>query len=234
MAEPRVVGVIQARMGSTRLPGKVLMPLAGAPLLQRLIERVRGARRLAHLVVATSEQPENDAIAELCARIGCPCHRGSESDVLRRMLDACGADADIMVRLTADNPFVDGELVDMVVAALLAEWPRAAYAANVDDCGFPYGLFVEAAATAPLRRALASSDPMDHEHVTWHVRQRPETYPRVNVRAPLPFGCSSLTIDTPEDYQRLRPFFERLHAGAPSFTYRDIAAACGPEVQTTR
>lgn len=230
MTEPVIVGVIQARMGSTRLPGKILKPLAGAPLLQRLIERVRSSRRLARLVVATSDLPENDPVEDLCARLGCPCHRGSETDVLQRMLDACGPGADIMVRLTADNPFVDGELVDMVVDALLARWPGAVYAANVDDCGFPYGLFVEAVATAPLRQAVGSDDPMDHEHVTWHIRQRPQIYPRVNVQAPVTFGCTSLTIDTAGDYQRLRPFFEQLHAGAPGFTYRDIAAACGPEV----
>ena len=209
-------------MGSVRLPGKVLLDLAGAPLLQRLIERVSRSRFLDNIVVATSDYPENDAIEALCSEIGCMVWRGSETDVLARMIDAAG-EAAILVRLTADNPFVDGLLVDYVVEAFLRSWPVTRYAANIEASGFPYGLFVEVVDMEALLSAAMSKDQMDREHVTWYVRQRPQQFPSVTVKAPIAMSNQSLTIDTQDDYQRLKPLFENLFSQNPDFTYTDIA-----------
>jgi spore coat polysaccharide biosynthesis protein SpsF len=220
-----VVAVIQARMNSTRLPGKVLLPLAGAPLLQRLIERVRRSETLDSLIVATSSRRDDDPIAELCARIQTACHRGSETDVLARVMDAAESQsADVVVRLTGDNPFVDGSLVDLVVRRFLSANPPAQYVHNVDNCGFPFGLFVEACDMNALRQALQSLDPADREHVTWFLRQRPDIFRHATTPAPAPFTEQKLSVDTPEDYAQLRPVFEAKFRENPDFGYETFLA----------
>lgn len=219
----RVVGLIQARMRSTRLPGKVLLPLAGAPLLQRLVERVGRAERLDALVVATGDGAADDKIAALCADLGVACHRGSESDVLGRMLEAGdAAGGDILVRLTADNPLVGGDLVDFVLDAFLPACPPYVYAQTVDETGFPYGLFVEAMTTAALRESAASTDPEDREHVTLCLRRQPERFPALAVKAPGRFTATHVSIDTGAEYERVKELFETFYARDPAFGFRAL------------
>jgi spore coat polysaccharide biosynthesis protein SpsF len=221
----RVVAVIQARTNSSRLPGKVLLPLAGAPLLQRLIERVRTARTIDALVVATSSKSQDDAIAELCAATQTICHRGSETDVLARVVEAADRErASTLVRLTGDNPFVDGTLVDLVVQEFQRANPPVHYAHNVEDCGFPFGLYVEVCEMAALREALQSTDAADREHVTWYVRRRPAQFRHLAVRAGVKFKERNLSIDTAEDYERLRPLFDSEYLRNPRFGYEALAA----------
>lgn len=220
----RVVGIIQARMNSTRLPGKVLMPLAGAPLLQRLVERVRGARSMDFLVVATSNGAADDPIAALCAQIGVPCHRGSEVDVLGRILNAAEQErADVVVRLTADNAFVDAKLVDLVVDEFVFATPPVDYAHNIGESGFAYGLYVEVVAMRALRAAAASSEPDDREHVTWYVRRHPDIFKHRCVMAARRFPSVRLSIDTAADYRRLSAVFEQLYAVDPAFACTVLA-----------
>lgn len=222
----RVAGVVQARMGSTRLAGKVMKPLAGAPLLQRLLERVGRSRRLDTLVVATSDRTRDDAVAALCGDMAVACFRGSEDDVLGRVLGAAeSVDADIVVRLTADNPMVGADLVDYVLERFLPDVPPLVYAQNADDSGFPYGLFVEAITIGALRAADASRDPMDREHVTYFVRTRPDRFPSLLVTAPGRFGQDSVSVDTPEEYEKVKSLFEDLYARTPDFGFRDMMAA---------
>src|SRR4051794_21708749 len=121
MNGPRKVAIIQARMGSTRLPGKVLMRIGGRPLLAYLVERISRARMLDGIIVATTTNPRDNAIIEECERRGIPNFRGSESDVLGRYICAARAcQADIIVRVTADNPFTDPNSIDRVLEALAA------------------------------------------------------------------------------------------------------------------
>jgi spore coat polysaccharide biosynthesis protein SpsF len=222
----RVVAVIQARMNSSRLPGKVLLPLAGAPLLQNLIERVRRAATIDSLVVATSEQAHDDPIAKLCAEVRTICHRGAETDVLGRVLDAAEIErAKVLVRLTGDNPFVDGSLIDLIVSRFQAADPPVQYAHNIDDCGFPFGLYVEVADMQALHQVSQSHDPADREHVTWFLRQRPQVFRHLAVHAPAEFAEGKLSIDTREDYERLRPLFEAHARINPAFGYRDLLAS---------
>jgi spore coat polysaccharide biosynthesis protein SpsF len=207
-------------MGSARLPGKVLLPFAGAPMLQRIVERVRRATRVSDIVVATSLAPENDAVEALCRSIGCRAHRGSESDVLARTLDAAG-DADLVVRLTGDNPFVDGALVDD-----LFDFFRAAptdYAANIENSGFPYGLYAEIVRTDCLRAAARDGDDEDREHVTWYVRRRKDAFRLRTMSSDVAYPDMPLTVDTPEDYRRLEPEFAARFAADPAFDYRSLA-----------
>lgn len=226
----RIAGVIQARMGSSRLPGKVVMPLADAPLLQRLVERVRASRRLGDLIVATTNRLDDGAIAELCARIGVPCHRGSEPDVLGRCIDAvAGFSPDAVLRLTGDNPMVGADLIDALIDRFAQAAPSADYATTLGPDGLPPGLTAEIITMAALRDAGLSADPADREHVTWYVRQRPERYRHVMLTSPVRLPAATFTVDTIEDYARVRPLFERLHATDPNFTLADIANALAAE-----
>jgi spore coat polysaccharide biosynthesis protein SpsF len=209
-------------MGSKRLPGKILMDLAGAPLLQRLLERVKRSKLIDRIVVATSDRSENAPVETLCRDLGYSCWRGSENDVLVRVIDAA-ADADIVIRLTADNPFVDGALVDLVLQKFLDAWPGIHYAANVTDSGFPYGLFVEVADMNALKMAADSDDPMDREHVTWHIRQRPSEFKIQTVLSPVKYPDEGLTFDSIDDYKRLKPVFEDMYRKNPNFSFIDIA-----------
>jgi spore coat polysaccharide biosynthesis protein SpsF len=218
----KVAVVIQARMGSRRLPGKILMPLAGAPMLHRLVERASRATCLDTLIVATTAEVKDDPVQEMCSARGYNCYRGSEDDVLARMIGAAGQ-SDIVVRLTGDNPFVDGSLIDRVVQGLLDAGPDCVYASNIQQSGYPYGLYVEVARMDALKRGLESSDPKDHEHVTWHIRQAPDTYTQVTIVSDIVFAVPSLTIDTPEDYQLLAPVFDKLYNRNPAFGMSDIA-----------
>lgn len=217
----KVAVVIQARMGSRRLPGKILKPLAGAPMLQRLVERAGRATCHDSLVVATTLEVKDDPVQELCSARGYNCYRGSEDDVLARMIGAA-ANADIVVRLTGDNPFVDGSLIDRVVHGLLDAGPDCVYANNIHP-SYPYGLYVEVIRMDALKMGLESSDPKNHEHVTWHIRQESSRYASVVVASDFVFAVPSLTIDTPDDYQLLAPVFLKLYNRDSIFGMSDIA-----------
>lgn len=211
----KTVCVVQARMGSSRLPGKVLKTLAGRPLLAHVVDRARAARRCDRVVVATSIAPADDAVAALCAELGAPCHRGDEANVFERMTSAAEAEgAEILVRLTGDNPFTPGELIDRTVDALTAD--GASYAAGLPESGYPLGLTVEAVVLADLKRLSDPADPAVREHVTWALRTRADVTRRL-VAPERPLAPGPYTIDTPEDFARLAPVFERLVAADPAF-----------------
>ena len=139
--------------------------------------------------------------------------------------DLPGDDAGAVVRLTGDNPFVDGALVDLVVAGFQAGNPATAYAHNIRGCGFPYGLYVEIVRRDALCRVLAGDDPMDREHVTWNIRRRPGDFPQVAVPAPMAFAATPLTIDTEDDYRRLTPVFAALYDVDPRFSLESLSQA---------
>ncbi len=146
--KPRTVAIIQARMGSSRLPGKVLLPLGGRSILGYLVDRLRGTRMLDDIVVATTVNPGDDIIAADCLRRDVLCFRGSEQDVLGRYLGAAAvSDADIIVRVTADNPFTDPDSIDRVVEHILSTG-----AEYVIEDGLPVGTTGEAVTRRLLDR----------------------------------------------------------------------------------
>ena len=153
----KTVAIIQARMGSTRLPGKALVDLAGEPMLARVVHRVQRASSVHEVMVATTVQPADDTIAQLCAVNGWPCTRGSQNDVLDRYYQAAlASQADVVVRITSDCPLIEPEVIDQVVGALLAGQPAVDYASNVQPPRtFPRGLDTEAMRFDALRTRLA-------------------------------------------------------------------------------
>lgn len=206
-------------MASTRLPGKVLSPVVGRPMLCRVVERARRARRLDEVVVATSDQPPDDAVARLCQSWGVPCVRGSERDVLDRYVQAAAErDADVVVRITADCPLLDPEVVDEVVSAFDE---GVDYVSNIDPPTFPDGLDVEVASVAALRRAHREATlPSEREHVTLHIRNHPERYRTRNVAAAVDRSHLRWTVDEPQDLRFARAVYARL--GDRNFVTRDV------------
>lgn len=198
-----VLCVVQARMGSTRLPGKVLADLAGVPALELQLRRLR--RGGLPVVVATSEAPGDDAVAALAASLGVPVVRGPEQDVLARYRLAAEAapEADPIVRLTADCPLSDPELVHRAVA--VHRQVGAHHTSNVLARTYPDGFDVEVVARDALLAADASATAADErEHVTPHLLRHPERFTLASICSGVRAGLLRLTLDTPEDLATLR------------------------------
>jgi spore coat polysaccharide biosynthesis protein SpsF len=208
---PRVVGIIQARMGSTRLPGKTLADIGGRPLLQHVIERARAAGSINEIVVATTWLPVDRPIHDLAERCGVHCFAGSVDDVLDRFYQAAWlSHADVVVRLTADDPFKDPRIIDRVVARLL-ENPRIDYASNTVTPTFPEGLDVEAIRFRALEEAWTHAvRPSDREHVTPFVWRQPTRFQLAEVCHPRDLSHLRWTIDYPQDLEFARAVMERL------------------------
>ena len=199
----RTVAIVQARMGSRRMSGKVLTRLAGSPVLWHVITRAARARRVDQVLVATSDQPGDAPIARWCAAEGLTCVRGSEADVLARYAMAAEASgADFVVRITADCPLLSPAVLDLVVDARTAS--GADYASNTLARGFPHGLDVECLTRAALNTAAAEAlDPEEREHVTPFVYNQPERYKLESVVIPHDWSWLRWTLDTPLDLQFL-------------------------------
>ncbi|HMQ24518.1 MAG TPA: glycosyltransferase family protein, partial [Acidimicrobiales bacterium] len=197
------VAVVQARMGSTRLPGKVLADLGGRPVLQLMLERLTRAH-VDRLVVATSNRPGDDPVADLAEALGVPVVRGSEADVLGRFLLALDRfPADDVVRLTADCPLIDPLVVDAAIG--LHRRTGADYTSNTLERTFPDGLDVEVVRTEALRVAAAEAERADErEHVTPFVYHRPERFVLASLETGEQLGHERWTLDTADDLDRLR------------------------------
>ncbi len=212
----RPVAIIQARMASRRFPGKVLAPIIDRPMLALVIERVKQAATLHDIVVATSTETSDDPIASWCAASSVRAVRGSHDDVLDRYrMAAHAADADPIVRITADCPLIDPQVIDQVVEA----WRRAGadYASNVHPPTFPDGLDVEVFTRAALQRACrVASQPYQREHVTSVMTERPEWFRSVNVTHPRDLSAWRLTVDEPEDLELIRQLLAAWPSGQPA------------------
>jgi spore coat polysaccharide biosynthesis protein SpsF len=197
----RIVCFIEARMRSTRLPGKVLMPILGTPMLELMIERLRRARTLDGIVVATTDGEADQPIADLAERLGVGCFRGSEGDVLARVLGAARAyGADVIVETTGDCPLHEPALIDKVVSDF--RLGGADFVSNILPYSTPRGTDCRVFTTDALDEIdRTSDDPADHEHVSLHFWEHPEKYRLRNVTTELPPEVTELrlTVDTPED-----------------------------------
>ena len=208
----RTVALIQARMSSTRLPGKVLQPLAGQPAILFMIERVRRARLPDQVAVVTSTDASDDPLADALAGAGVPLWRGELEDVLARYAGAARAfDATEVVRLTGDCPLIDPGVIDAVIA--LRRGRGTDYAGNTDPATFPDGLDVECFTRDALERAVAQARrPSEREHVTLWMRDAASGCTRANLQAIADFSRLRLTVDYPDDLEVVRALLRLLPA----------------------
>jgi spore coat polysaccharide biosynthesis protein SpsF len=209
----RRVAILQARMTSERLPGKVLLDLAGRPMIEHQLRRLERCRRIDELVIATTTNADDEPLVALARRLGVRCHRGSEHDVLSRYAGAAReADADLVVRLTSDCPLADAGEIDVVVAELEERRATCDYASNGLEPSLPRGLDAEALWRDVLERTdrMATSKPA-REHVTWFVySEQPELFALHAVRRPYDAADLRWTVDTEADLAMVRRLYEDL------------------------
>lgn len=230
--DARIVVLVQARMGSTRLPGKVLAEICGRTMLERVVLRARRATRPAEVVVATTSRTEDDTVADEAARLGVQAFRGDAEDVLGRFARAAeDVSADVIVRVTADCPFLDPDVLDDVVAVLVASDPRADLASNVVERTFARGLDVEVVRFSALQTADREAQrPHQRSHVTPYLYEHPNRFRIVSVRGEEDFSAERWTVDTPEDLRFARELCSRL-PDPDQASWRDALTVLGSEPQ---
>ena len=228
MTRARVVAVVQARMSSTRLPGKVLADLGGVTVLEFLLTRLRRSSEVDRILVATSIDPSDDAVERTAEGLGTEVVRGPLADVLERYrLAAEQTNADAVARITGDSPFIDPEIVDLVVT----RWRRGGedlVTNSLEPLTVPAGLDVEVMARAALDEAAAkATDPVEREHVTPYLRWRPERFSHVAIELDPPCAHTRLDLDTADDLARLRDLAARL-GDRPGLAELLAATGCPP------
>lgn len=202
MTKLRTIAIAQARLGSTRLPGKVLFNLSGKPVLRWTYDALKRAHGIDEIVIATSTLPQDDAIAQYCALNNMNCFRGSEKDVLERFYQCAVAyGAQVILRLTCDCPFIDSNVVSEVIR--LRQMRDAAYASNIDPPTYPDGLDIECFTFGALFAAYQEATrPSDRDCVTQYILRNRDRFPAANLTCPLPgLEKERWVLDTKEDYE---------------------------------
>jgi spore coat polysaccharide biosynthesis protein SpsF len=220
----KTVLIAQARMNSTRLPGKVLKAVLDKPLLTYFVERLRQASQIQQIIIATTINTADEPIVALCRKLSVPFMRGAEADVLSRYYDAAVlAEADIIVRVTADCPLVDPALIDETVSYFKENIHRFDYVSNSLTATYPRGMDVEVCAFAALREAfLEATEAVDREHVTPFLYTQPTRYRIGEIHAPVNLSQHRWTVDTAEDFDLIRRLIETLYPLKPEFNLADI------------
>jgi spore coat polysaccharide biosynthesis protein SpsF len=220
-----VLAILQARASSSRLPGKVLATILGQPMLARQIERLRRAHSIDRLVVATSGDGSDDALATLCTELGVACYRGSLNDVLARFHGAYGAygPAQNVVRLTGDCPLIDPAIVDLVIGAHLTS--GADCTTNAIQATWPDGQDVEVLRASALLRAFAEARlASEREHVTPYIYNHSEAFRIEHVKGARDLSALRWTVDEPLDLAMVREIYAALYPTNPEFGLDDILA----------
>jgi len=219
------VAIIQARMRSTRLPGKVLTLVAGRPMLAQQLDRLRACRQIDELLVATTTNSADDPVVALARKEGVAFFRGEEHDVLGRYLAAARwAAADVVIRITADCPLIDSVVTDRVVGVLLDRQSPCDYASNTLRRSYPRGLDVEAFWIDVLQRMArqGTSNPA-REHVTWFLhRERPDLFLLRDVVDSVDNSDLRWTVDAPEDLELVRRLYARAHLPDRLVSYQEL------------
>jgi len=220
----KVVAIIQARMGSTRLPGKVLRQVLEKPLLEYQLERVGRAKLIDEIIIATTDQKINDPIVLLCKTLGISYYRGSENDVLNRYFEAANqTKAEVVVRLTADCPLIDPVQIDKVIERYLLQQYELLYVSNVLKRSFPRGMDTEVFSVQALKEAnQKAKKKSDREHVTKYMVNNSRSFHLENVTNNQDDSHHRWTVDTIEDFIFIKRIIETLYPHKPNFTMEDI------------
>jgi spore coat polysaccharide biosynthesis protein SpsF len=217
--------IVQARMTSTRLPGKILMDLAGRPMLAQQVRRLKRCQLADEIVIATTNNSGDDPVIQVARAEGVRWYRGSEEDVLSRYVGAAReSHAEVVVRVTSDCPLIDPEESDSVIGELTARGGDCDYASNVIRRSFPRGLDTEAFFRDALERSdrLAKSIPA-REHVTYFMlMERPDLFVRHSVEDSEDNSDLRWTVDTAEDLAMVRRLYDELGLAQTELSYRDV------------
>jgi len=220
----RIVASVEARMHSSRLPGKVLKDICGKPVLWHIVERLKRAERVQDIVIATTVNPKDDQIVEFADKLGVKIFRGSEEDVLHRLVDAHKMmKSDTIVEITGDSPLIDPEIVDQTIELYLNN--DADYVSNTLTRSYPIGIRTQVFSLDLLSRCEKESYlPKDREHVTTHICKNPDKFKLLNLEAPASqnFPKLRLTLDYEEDLNVIRKIYEGLYFEKPNFLLRDV------------
>ena len=220
----KVVAIIQARMGSTRLPGKILKEVLDKPLFAYQLERVLRSSLLDEVVVATTKNPIDQQVVTFCQKRGVPVFCGSEENVLQRYYCAAKAfSADVVVRITADCPLIDPSVIDQVVSFYLEHQDSYDYVSNTLELTYPRGMDVEVFSSEVLEKVADKAESKwDREHVTAFIRQHPSEFRLGNVAWKENASHHRWTVDTPEDFQLIKVLLEAIYPHHPKFTLEDL------------
>lgn len=221
----KISAIIQARMGSTRLPGKVLMPICGKSMLQHIIERLKFSNLINQIILAIPDTKENDILEEFASENSIKFYRGSEDEVLTRFyLAAKGNNCDVIVRITADNPLIDPEIIDVVIKEHLNK--KADYSCTHYPSKFlPLGLDVEVFNFHTLEMAYENAkENHQREHVTPHFYKNPDIFKINSVELPAHLKNPNLrlTVDTKEDLELITKIYENLYEEGKIFGTEEI------------
>lgn len=219
-----ILAILQARMTSPRLPGKAMAPLRGEPMIWRQVERIRQARCVSKLIVATSAEPVDDPLASFLVSRGQTVFRGDSDNLTIRFMRCVEAAGPVshVVRLKGDSPFVDPAIIDDAVRLALTS--RAAYVSNRLDPSFPRGLEVEVATAAALTEAAAEADPELARTTSPMnlIRKRPDRFTHAHCRAPRDWSKLDWRVKTPADFAFARAVYDALHPADPRFGLEDV------------
>lgn len=210
-----IAAIIQARMGSTRLPGKSLADIHGKPLLQRVIDRTVAIPGIEHVVLATTIESEDDPLVECATKSAISVYRGSVDDVLGRFVGAArSVNASVIVRVTADDPFKDPEVSGRVLAEFLRLAPSIEYVSNTLEPTWPEGLDIEVFSREALERAgREAALRSEREHVTPYIYNHPDRFRIAQVKHSEDLSSLRWTLDYPEDLEFTRAVYARLDCG---------------------
>lgn len=218
--------IVQARMGSERLPGKVLKEVMGKSLLAYLIERLRRVKNCDGIVVATTKNSLDDAIVTACDHLGVYCVRESEEDVLKRYYTVCQLyGIEVLVRVTADCPLIDPEYIEQGISCFAKNYDTLEYLSNTLERTFPRGMDFEILKASALKRAFfEATSSYDKEHVTAYITEHPELFSQGSFRQNEDESAFRLTVDTSEDFALIEKVFEALYPQNPTFSLSEIIA----------
>ena len=218
-----IIAIVQARMGSTRLPGKVMMDLIGKPMLVHELSRISRSKQISSLVVATTTSPSDDCIIDLCEEQDWHYFRGSEPDVLDRYYHCAKKfGADIIIRLTADCPLIEPTIIDRVVGEFIHKSPNVDYVSNIiPQRTFPQGLDTEVMSFSALERSwIEDTNPALREHVTQYILRNPDKFKVAGVMNDCDVSNLRWTVDTKEDFQLVNEIYSFF--GNNQFSWYDV------------
>lgn len=217
-----IIAIVQARMGSTRLPGKIMMNILDKPILWHVINRTKKSKFIENIIVATTQNPEDDVICEFCRESGINYFRGSETDVLDRYY-RCAKEfnGDIIVRLTSDDPLNDSSVIDRMIESFLDSFPDIDYVGNDLKFSYPVGVNAQIFSRSALEKVWKeANDSEDREHVMLYLLNSPEKFKIKGIENEFDYSHYRWTLDFTEDFEFIKKIY--MHFGDLYFTMNDI------------